>query len=140
MSALKLEATEDVLRRLDAYLDATHLHVVKKSSKLLWQIEKLDRELYAVYGGRTIHPGTVQLWSRDRQKRHLDAMQYRAKNLLKRVLELKGIPYVRLPDGTDYWRWKESVCKRFQNIALVLSSGDACDLLRADPMGKSRFL
>lgn len=140
VSALKLEATEDVMRRLDAYLDATHLHVNKKHTEMLWRIEKLDNELYRVFGAKTIHILTVQDWSRDRQRRHLDAMDYRGKRLLKRTLELMGLQKIRFPDGLHYWKWKDGLCRRNPKVKMVLESGDANRLLREDPMGKSRFL
>ena len=76
VSALKLEATEDVLRRLDAYLDAKHLHLPKRSnSELLYRIEQMDRELYREFGAKTKHILTVQGMSVEQQKRLAGAME-----------------------------------------------------------------
>lgn len=136
-SALKLDATEEVLRRLDAYLDAKHLHVRKKSTELLYSIEQMDRELFRVYGAKTIHILTVQDWSQDRQKRHATAMDYRLKQLLRHYLSLRGIK-ARLPDGLNYWRTKDYLKRK--GIDLALENGNARRLFRANPMVESRFL
>lgn len=139
MSALQLEATEDVLVRLDAYLDAKHLHVRKRSSELLWRYERNDRELFRMFGAKSFHSLTVQEMPQDKVRRMIDAMDYRLKNLFHRYLQLKGVK-AALPDGLSYWAWKAKICKKHQDIRLGLADGDACRLLRADPMGQSRFL
>lgn len=138
ISAIMLEATEDVQRRLDAYLDAKHLHVQKKDSELLYRIEQMDRELWRVYGGRTKHILTVQDMSEEQQKRHAAAMDYRLKCLLRETVEKQTGRRVNLPDGFNYWQCKEYLRKK--GIAVDLSNGNAGRVLREGTVGKSRYL
>ena len=138
LSALKLEATEDVQRRLDAYLDAKHLHVQKKDSELLYRIEQLDRELYREYGAKTKHILTVQSMSVEQQKRLFSAMDYRAKMLLKERLERDYGARIRFPDGINYWKCKEYARKR--GAAVGPADGNARRVLRQGAVGKSRFI
>ena len=137
ISALKLEATEDVLRRLDAYLDATHLHVARRDSEDLYAYEKYSTELFRVFGCKTIHPLTFQNYSADRRKRMLSAIDYRCKELLRAVIKASG-ERLSLPDGYNYWRCKDYLRKR--RIQVDLTNGNARRVLREDPVGKSRFL
>lgn len=136
-AALRLEATEPVLRKLDAYLDAKHLHVREKKTELLWRVEQMDRELYRIFGAKTIHILTVQDWPQWKQERHLAAMDYRGKQLLTEYLKRKGIK-VRLPDGLNYWKCKDYL--QGKGVTLGLADADAGRVLREGPMGKSRFL
>lgn len=137
VTALKLEATEDVLRRLDAYLDAKHLHVQKKGSDLLYRIEQMDRELWREYGARTKHILTVQDWSEDRQKRHAAAMDHRLKCLLREKYQRVHNTKVVLPDGVNYWQCKAYVERRYP---VDTTHGNARSVFRASAVGKSRYL
>ena len=135
-SALKLEATEDVLLKLDAYLDAPHLHKRKKNSERIYRFERYDRELYFRYGAKNVHALTFQDMSRDQQERLLVAMDYRLKRLLAEKLEREGVR-VRLPDGLNYWKCKELIEKK---QALVVKDRNSRSVLRSSPVGKSRFV
>lgn len=134
--ALRLEATEDILRKLDAYLDAKHLHVRKKNSERIYRFEMYDRELYCQYKAKSIHALTFQDMSIHQQDRMLAAMDYRCKRLLSEKLAREGKP-VRLPDGLNYWKCRELIEKK---QALGVKKRDAGNLLRPSPVGKSRFL
>ena len=134
-TALRLEATEDVLIKIDAYLDAKHLHVRKKNSERIYRFERYDRELYCQYGAKSIHALTFQNMSYDQQDRMLASMDYRCKRLLAEKLEREGVK-VRLPDGLNYWKCKELVAKQ----ALVVKKRDPRRVLRQGAVGKSRFI
>lgn len=134
--ALRLEATEDVLRKLDAYLDAPHLHMRKKNSERIYRFERYDRELYCQYGAKSIHALTFQNMSYDQQDRMLAAMDYRCKRLLAEKYAAMGIT-LRIPDGLNYWQAKKLV---EQKQALVAKKRDPGRLLRPGAVGKSRFL
>lgn len=136
-AALRMEATEDVLRKLDAYLDAKHLHEARKDSEELYQYERYSNELFRCYGARTVHPGTFQNYSRDRKKRMLAAMDFRCKQLFAEVMRRTGSD-ARLPDGLNYWKCKEYIRKR--GIQVDLTYGNARRVLREGSMGKSRYL
>lgn len=135
-TALKMEATQDTLIRLDAYLDAKHLHVHRKNSERIYRFERYDRELYCQYGAKNKHVLTFQNMSKDQQDRMLAAMDYRCKRLLAEKLEREGVR-LRLPDGLNYWQCKE-LYQRKQ--ALVAKNRDPRRVLRPCAMGKSRFL
>lgn len=138
-SALKLEATEDVLRRLDAYLDAAHLHKPKRrNSELLYRIEQMDRELWRVYGARTKHILTIQDMSVEQQKRHAAAMDFRLKQLLREKIERDTGRKPSFPDGYNYWQCKEHVRRR--GAAVGSANRHAGGVRGQGPMGKSRFL
>ena len=136
ITALKLEATEDVLRKLDAFLDAPHLHVKKKNSERIFRFERYDRELYMRWGAKSVHALTFQDMSQHQQDRMLSAMDYRCKRLLAEELARNNVR-IRLPDGLNYWKCKELVEKR---QALVVKKRDSRDFLRQGPVGKSRFV
>lgn len=137
-AALKLEATEATLRKLDAYLDAPHMHSAEtRDSKAMYEYERNSNELFRVYGAKTKHPLTFQGLSYDQKKRMLAAMDYRLKCLLREFLELTGVK-TRLPDGLNYWRCKDYLRKR--GVALELANGNARRVLGARAVGESRFL
>lgn len=138
VTALRLEATEDVLLRLDAYLDAPHLHAVRKESEDLYDYEKYSNELFRCYGAKTVHPLTFQNYPPDRRKRMLAAMDFRCKKLFAEVAKLQTGKDLVLPDGQNYWRCKEYVRKK--GISVDLTHGNARRVLREGPVGKSRFL
>ena len=106
ISAMKLEATEVILRRLDAYLDAGDLHVHKKGTRLLYQIERLSDELYREFGARSLPMRDVQLMPTERQRRLHTAMHWRAKRLLRGVFLKETGVELRLADGLSYWKAK----------------------------------
>lgn len=106
ISAMKLEATETILRRLDAYLDAGHLHQHRKGTRLLYQIERLSDEMYREWGARSLPMRDVQLMPAERQRRLLTAMNWRAKRLLRlEFLKETGVE-LKLADGLSYWKAK----------------------------------
>ena len=135
-SALKLEATEEVLRRLDAYLDAPHLHRRKKHSERIYRFERYDRELYMRWKAKSKHVLTFQDMSRDQQERMLSAMDYRCKRLLAEEYARKGVD-LRLPDGLNYWKCKELIEKK---QALVAKKRNPGRVLWPGAVGKSRFV
>ena len=134
ISAFRLEATEDVLRRLDAYLDATHLHNLRKDTKLLREIEDLDRELYREYKAKSLHPLTIQKMSADQQKRLLNAMHYRAKNLLRDKIEKDTGVRLLFSDGLDYWQTKKKAAER--GAAVVAPNRKSHRFSRPRPVGQ----
>jgi hypothetical protein len=110
--AMTLNASETVLRRLDAYLDAGHLHHLDKDSKLLNRIEWLKNELYREYQARSIPMEDVMRLPLERQKRLFTAMQWRAKRLLREKIEKESGARLYFPDGLSYWRCKAKVIAR----------------------------
>lgn len=106
ISAMKLEATEVILRRLDAYLDAAHLHVHTKGSRLLYQIERLSDEMWRQWGARSLPMRDVQLMPRERQLRLHTAMHWRAKRLLRLEFKKETGVDLKLADGLSYWKAK----------------------------------
>lgn len=136
ISALKLEATQDVLIRLDAYLDAPHLHVKKKHSERIYRFEQYDRELYMRWKAKSVHVLTFQNLSMHQQDRMLSAMDYRCKRLWVEEMAEKGV-YLRIPDGLNYWKARELHEKK---QALVSKKREPGRLFRQGAMGKSRFL
>lgn len=114
--ALKLDASETTLRKLDAFLDATHLHVVKKESQILYRIEQLNREMFKRFKARNLHPLTVQDMSFNQQRRLLNAMDSRAKQLLQaEVLEKHSVKMI-FPDAYTYWQCAAKVRRRYGTV------------------------
>ncbi len=136
VSALKLEATQDVLIKLDAFLDAKHLHSKKKHSERIYRFEQYDRELYMRWKAKSVHVLTFQNMSMHQQDRMLSAMDYRCKRLLAEELARTGVQ-LRLPDGLNYWKCRELFEKK---QALVAKKRDPRHILRQGAVGKSRFL
>lgn len=117
VSALKLEASENTLRRLDAFLDAPALHVPpEKDTRLLWEIEQLSRELYHEFRVRTAHPLRVQRLSVDRQKRMLLALNFHAKCMFVQMMHAETGLKFRIPDGQSYWQFKAKCLRRTKAI------------------------
>lgn len=112
MQALAMKASEDVHRKLDAYLDATHLHVQERNSVIMTKIELLDQEMFHQLGLKNLHPLTVQGFSPDSKKRHLAAMHMRAKKVLCEKLEKEHKLKFTFPDALDYWECKQRACQR----------------------------
>lgn len=112
MSAMKLEATEVILRRLDAYLDAGHLHVHIKGTRRLFRIERMKDELWRQFQARSLPMQDVQLMPPDRQIRLMHAMDWRLKHLLReRVKKETGID-LHFADGLSYWHCRAKVLAR----------------------------
>lgn len=110
--AMALNASETILRRLDAYLDAGHLHSISKTSALLNRIEFLKNELYREYQARSIPMEDVMRLPRDRQIRLFNAMDWRAKRLLREKVEKETGSKIHFSDGLSYWRCKAKVISR----------------------------
>lgn len=108
MDAMRLEASETVQRRLDAYLDAKKLHVHDRESKLLSDIERLSREMAKFLEVRNIPMRDVYIMPVERQKRLYIAMGWRAKRLLREKIEKETGKTAIFPDGKTYWRCKAS--------------------------------
>jgi hypothetical protein len=101
VQAMQLDASELVLRRLDAYLDAPKLHKVSKETVLLERLAHATREL-GRWQLRTIPMRDVQLLSTDKQKRLYRAMQWRLKKALREhVKAIKGWE-PRFADSASY--------------------------------------
>lgn len=137
-AALKFEASENTLRKLDAYLDAPKLHVRRRETKLLWEIEQIDRELYKEYGIRTMHPLRVQKMSEDRQKRYLLAMYFKAKCCLVQMMYVETGLTFKIPDGQTYWQFKAKCLRRAQ--AVRSRDGNPYYFPRPSPVAEGRKL
>ena len=135
MSAFKLEATEDVLRRLDAYLDATHLHVHRRESRQLYEYERLNREMYREYGLKNLHPLTFQAMSLDQRKRLLDAMNRAATKALCEKIQNETGNRPRFPDAFSYWRCKQRAHERGASVGAA--DRGARRLRRPGDLGKN---
>lgn len=117
MLAMKCEASEIIQRRLDAYLDAKHLHVYDRKSDLLDQIERMTNELAREYQARSLPMKDVKLMSVDQQTRLRDAMDWRLKRLLReRIQKDYGIE-IYFSDAERYWRCKAKVQVREGKLA-----------------------
>ena len=110
--AMSLDASETILRRLDAYLDAGHLHELTRTSKLLNKIEFLKNELFREYAARSIPMEDVMRLSKDRQIRLFNAMEWRAKRLLREKIEKETGAKFHFSDGLSYWRCKAKILTR----------------------------
>lgn len=118
--ALGLDGSEATLRKLDAFLDAPQLHVIKKNTGLLYRIEKLDSEMWREYRAKNLHPLTIQAMSVNQQKRLLNAMDNRAKMLLRdKVKEETGVA-LKFPDGLNYWQCKAKARARGAAVRATL--------------------
>ena len=117
MSALKLEATEVVQRRIDAYLDAGHLHKFEKHSRLLWELEQLTRELVKEYRVRTLPMRDVQLLPVEKQLRMRNAMNWRLKRLLREKWQKEHGTPIHFLDSQTYWTCKAKVLTREGKLA-----------------------
>ena len=115
--ALKMEASETVLRRLDAFLDAKDLHAPDKSSALLSKIEMMSNEIRRMYGERTIPMRDVMRLSTAAQQSLARKMNWRLKRLLRaKVIKDYGYEPI-LPDSESYWRSKTKVLARVGELA-----------------------
>ncbi len=108
-SALKLEATETVLRRFDAYLDAKDLHQHVKGSRLLSRIEGLSDEIWKQFEGRSIPMKDFALMTVEKQKYIYERMQMRAKRLMREHYEQATGQKVYFSDGATYWKCKDKL-------------------------------
>lgn len=133
LSALALDATEDVQRKLDAYLDATHLHVYRKESELMYRFEDLDREMYKRYGLKNLHPLTFQKMSQRAKLRLLNAMHWRAKKALQDETQKQFNWRPLLPDSLNYWQCAEKVARRLRTLGPPKRDGRP--LPRQNPVG-----
>ena len=111
-SALKLEATEVVLRRLDAYLDAKDLHRHVKGSRLLSKIEMLADEIYHQFDAPSLPTKDFALMPVDKQKYIYQRMHMRAKRLLRECYEKQTGSTIIFSDGATYWKCKDKVKAR----------------------------
>jgi len=116
IAAMKLEASELILRRLDAYLDAPKLHHATKETRLLGKIENMSREI-GRWKLRTIPMRDVRLMSTDQQQRLFRAMNWRLKKHLREYVKAKKGFEPRFPDANSYWRCKAQVAAKFGLVA-----------------------
>lgn len=135
--AMTLNASETVLRRLDAYLDAGQLHEVHKESRLLNRIEYLKNELFREYAARSIPMEDVMRLPLDRQRRLFNAMEWRAKRLLREKVEKEAGARLHFSDGLPYWRCKAKVVARG---GIVFKNGNARRGDGSRPVGQSKQL
>lgn len=114
-SCLNMHASEDTLRKLDAFLDAPKLHERDRSqSPLAYELERLSREVWREFGMKTPHPAVFDRMSPDRQRQTFLTITWRAKFMLqKKVLAEHGI-VVKVPDGATYWQYKERCLHRIR--------------------------
>lgn len=117
MSAMKLEATEVIQRRIDAYLDAKHLHKHEKNTRMLWDLEQLTRELVSVYNARTLPMRDIQNLSPEQQKRMRNAMHWRLKTLLRDRWRNDHGTEIHFRDSQSYWTCKAKVLTREGKLA-----------------------
>ncbi|HLZ34266.1 MAG TPA: hypothetical protein VKP13_09620 [Nitrospira sp.] len=109
---MRLQASETVQRRLDAYLDAKHLHERPKNSELLYRIERMNMELWRVYRAHSIKMTDVALLSLDRQRRLALAMNKRLKRLLREKTRKEDGYEPMFNDSESYWKCKTRVLAR----------------------------
>ncbi len=126
IQAFKLEASELIQRRLDAYLDAGKLHVVTQETKRAYAIEKMSNELWFVWGLHTMKMSDVYLLSPDAQKRLEIAMNKRLRRALRAYVTEKTGREPLFPDSASYWRLKAKVAAEIGFVApkRVLPGGD----------------
>ena len=115
-TVFRFEATEDTLRKLDAFLDAKKLHFRDKHSRLLWNIEDIDRELYREYGVGGMYPRSVQKMSTDRQKRYLALREFHAKCYFVQMMYVETGLKFKIPDGQTYWQFKTKCLRRAKAV------------------------
>lgn len=121
-AAMRMEATESVCRRIDAYLDAKKLHVHSRDSKLLSKIENMTFELTRFWKERTLPMVMIYPMRIPQQQRLATAMEWRLKRLLReKVLKETGTE-PRFADGASYWQCKERVYIRGKFIAPIRKS------------------
>jgi len=106
MKAMALDASESVLRRIDAFLDAKNLHKLQKDSVLLREIENLTYELWRFWNEKSLPMTYIYPMPLEKQKRLKEAMHWRLKRLLReRIKKETGIE-PRFSDGSTYWLLK----------------------------------
>lgn len=116
-AAMRLEGTESVCRRLDAYMDAKKMHVLTRESKLLSKIENMTFELMRFWNAKTLPMRAIYNMKLNQQHRLAIAMEWRLKRLLReKVLEKTGRE-PRFADGASYWKCKEKVYVRGEFIS-----------------------
>jgi AraC-like DNA-binding protein len=115
--ALKMEASETILRRIDAFLDAKQLHEPNKTSATLHRIERMTIEIRRLYGERTMPMRDVMRMPTTAQQALARKMNWRLKRLLRaKVIKDFGFePF--LPDSESYWRSKTKVLARVGELA-----------------------
>lgn len=111
-SVLKMEATENVLRRFDAYLDAKDLHHHVKGSRLLSKIEMLADEMYHQFDAPSLPTKDFALMPVDKQRYIYARMHMRAKRLLRDYYEKSTGGKIQFSDGTTYWHCKDKLKAR----------------------------
>lgn len=108
IACLSMHASESALQKLDAFLDAPKLHLRDKShSPICYEMENLAREGYREFKLKTAHPATFALWPPQRQKRYYSTITWRMKLLLQQKMLAEHAILVKVPDGANYWLYKE---------------------------------
>jgi len=116
IQAMQLDASELVQRRIDAYLDAGHLHKVTKETRLLERLAHASREL-GRWQLRTIPMRDVRLLPPDKQERLYRAMQWRLKKALREhVKAIKGWE-PRFADSASYHKCLSEMASRHGIVA-----------------------
>jgi hypothetical protein len=119
-AALSMRATEDTLRKLDAFLDAPKLHLRSRTQSLVeHQLEKLSREVWKQFKMPTAHPLSIADWPVDRQKQYLNSVSARAKFYLQKKVLAEHSIVVKVPDGATYWQYKERCLHRIRGEEAV---------------------
>lgn len=119
-AALGMRATEDTLRRLDAFLDAPKLHERGREQTLVEaQLERLSNEVWREFKMKTTHPKIIANMPFDKQKRLLGEITWRAKYALQRKILADHGLVVKVPDGATYWQYKERCLHRIRGEEAV---------------------
>lgn len=116
-AALRMDASETILRRLDAFLDAKDLHEPDKSSATLDRIERMTDELRWMYGARSIPMRDVMRLSPTKQQALARKMNWRLKRLLREKVQKDYGFEPFLPDSESYWKSKTKVLARVGVLA-----------------------
>ncbi len=115
INCFKMQATEETLRRLDAFLDAKKLHVRPRAQTLLaHDYEKLSRELWRWFKMPTVTPATFERWDHHRQKKYVNGITSVANKLWQRKLLDEHAIVVKVPDGATYWNFKARCVHRLR--------------------------
>lgn len=143
LSAINLKATEDTLRKIDAFLDAPKLHQRDERAQTLteYYIETLAREMYWRFKLLGPHPKTVAAWSYDKQRLMYNRLTWRAKFMLQKEMLQKHQIVVRVSDGATYWQYKRHCFQRLRRQeALRPGDRDASSIPRESAVGEGRRL
>lgn len=142
ISVFNMMATEDTLRKLDAFLDAPKLHKRERANTITaYEIENLSRELWREFRYKSPHPERVAKWNADRQRLAYNRMTMYGKLLYQKKVKEETQLTVRVPDGATYWQYKEACIRRIRRQeALRPGDRDARRIPGTNPVRQDRQL